>query len=287
MINKKKFIPTKKDYLEQYLTGIKEIASYSLMEFYKGNYKYCKYYDIKNMKYTKESIEPEHIKEKEITVQQFRKEIDENSRKNIINRKCYIDKNFDIVIDTFLEPLEMIIVSISSANTPLDKYPSPKGFIEVSNLTIYENYEIYKGSVKSNHTIIEGTDGVGKSVTIAKLMEKGIIAQDRCMEVISPNMLFNIGMKERAKKYHAYLKNISKKIIFLVNNNEIELNRRIAKRQVVSEYDIDAVKYNKLYLDTYSYMKKNNMLENKLFLIDCTALTIEEQVNKVKDIINA
>lgn len=287
MINERKFIPTKKDCLTKYLTEITETESYRLMEFYKDNYKYCKYYNTKNIKYTKITMTTEELEEKKITAQQFKEEIKENSQKNIINRKCYKDGYFNITIDFFLEPLEMTIVKVSSMKASLDKYISPKGFIEISNLTIYKNYEIYKGSIKSNHTIIEGTDGVGKSVTIEKLIKKGIIAQDRCMEVISKNMVFNISMKERTTQYQEYLKSHQKKVIFLINNNENELNRRIAKRQVISGYDKDAVKYNKLYVDTYNYMEKNNMLENKLFLIDCTNLTIEEQVNKVEDIINA
>ena len=38
-------------------------------------------------------------------------------------------------------------------------------------------------------------------------------------------------------------------------------------------------------METYEYMKLNNMLENKMFLVNCTGLTIDEQVKAVKKII--
>ena len=107
------------------------------------------------------------------------------------------------------------------------------------------------------------------------------------MDVISRNMLFNIAMDKRANIYQKYLKNIHKKIIFLVNNSKEELESRINKREVLSQYDKEAYMYNQLYLDTYNYMKDKEMTENKLYLVDCTGLTLEEQVSKVEGIINA
>ncbi len=132
---------------------------------------------------------------------------------------------------------------------------------------------------------LEGTDGVGKTSTIECLKQKGIICQDRNKEVISKNMLFEIPMKERVNKYEKYLIKNNDIIIILINNSEEELMRRINSRKVISDFDLDAFKYNKLYLDTYNYMKDNNMLHNKLYLVDCTNLNLEEQVNKVEEVI--
>lgn len=133
--------------------------------------------------------------------------------------------------------------------------------------------------------ILEGTDGVGKSVTINKLLDQGIVCKDRSKDVISNNMLFSVDMETRVKVYHDYLKKIDKKIIFLVNNDKEELERRINAREKISAFDVEAYAYNKLYVDTYNYMKENDLLENKLFLIDCTKVTLDEQVEKVKEII--
>lgn len=138
-----------------------------------------------------------------------------------------------------------------------------------------------------NKIILEGTDGVGKTITIQKLKEQGIICQDRSRDIISKYMLFTFTMAERVKVYDEYLKNTDDIVIFLINNDKDELMKRIYARDVISDFDLEAFEYNQLYVDTYNYMKEHNMLHGKLFLVDCTNLTLEEQVEKVKQVINA
>lgn len=138
-----------------------------------------------------------------------------------------------------------------------------------------------------NKVILEGTDGVGKTATIEKLKQQGIICQDRSKDIISKNMLFNVSMEERVKIYNEYLRNTNDIVIFLVNNDKDELMKRIYSREVISDFDLDAYEYNSLYLETYKLMEKQNLLHEKLFLVDCTNLTLDEQVEKVKEIINA
>lgn len=136
-----------------------------------------------------------------------------------------------------------------------------------------------------NKYILEGTDGVGKSSTIKELLKDGIICDDRSRDIISKYMLFDVDMEVRAKKYEEFFKTSNAKVIFMINNNEKEIMRRIYSREKISEYDKNANAYNKLYLDTYNYMVKHNMTHNKLILVDCTNLTFEEQVNKIKETI--
>lgn len=138
-----------------------------------------------------------------------------------------------------------------------------------------------------NKYILEGTDGVGKTSTIKELLKEGIACDDRSRDIISKYMLFDVDMEVRAKKYEEFFKTSNVKVIFMVNNNEKEIMRRIYSREKISEYDKKANEYNKLYLDTYNYMKKHNKLYGKLFLIDCTNLSLGEQVEKVKEVINA
>ena len=80
-------------------------------------------------------------------------------------------------------------------------------------------------------------------------------------------------------------KDILNNNVFLVNYDKIELERRISMRDVISDFDKEAYQYNQLYFETYQYMMEHDMLEGKLFLVDCTNLTLNEQVEKVKDII--
>ena len=283
----RKFIPTKKEYLERYLSGMEVIEEYELTQTYKNGYKYRRYNDDGDYKYTVNNKMSKITDVRESNEEEFLKILKENGKAIRKIRKYYNDGPYEIDVDYFIEPIQMIMVEVSTDKAPLNAYVPPKGFVEVSNTKVYENYGIYNNSIRSVGTIIEGTDGVGKSVTIEKLIEKGIICQDRCMDVISRNMLFNIAMDKRANIYQKYLKNIHKKIIFLVNNSKEELESRINKREVLSQYDKDAYMYNQLYLDTYNYMRDKEMTENKLYLVDCTGLTLEEQVSKVEGIINA
>lgn len=283
----RKFIPTKKEYLERYLAGMEVIEEYELTQTYKNGYKYRRYNDDGDCKYTVNNKMSKITDVRESNEEEFLKILKENGKAIRKIRKYYNDGPYEIDVDYFIEPIQMIMVEVSTDKAPLNAYVPPKGFVEVSNTKVYENYGIYNNSIRSVGTIIEGTDGVGKSVTIEKLIEKGIICQDRCMDVISRNMLFNIAMDKRANIYQKYLKNIHKKIIFLVNNSKEELESRINKREVLSQYDKEAYMYNQLYLDTYNYMKDKEMTENKLYLVDCTGLTLEEQVSKVEGIINA
>lgn len=283
----RKFIPTKKEYLERYLAGMEVIEEYELTQTYKNGYKYRRYNDDGDCKYTVNNKMSKITDVRESNEEEFLKILKENGKAIRKIRKYYNDGPYEIDVDYFIEPIQMIMVEVSTDKAPLNAYVPPKGFVEVSNTKVYENYGIYNNSIRSVGTIIEGTDGVGKSVTIEKLIEKGIICQDRCMDVISRNMLFNIAMDKRANIYQKYLKNIHKKIIFLINNSKEELESRINKREVLSQYDKEAYMYNQLYLDTYNYMKDKEMTENKLYLVDCTGLTLEEQVSKVEGIINA
>ena len=131
--------------------------------------------------------------------------------------------------------------------------------------------------------ILEGTDAVGKTSVINNL--KSFKLMDRDKNICS---LFDFGISiiDRANKLKEYLNANNNYVIFLVNNDKDELERRIELREKVDEYDKYAYLYNLLYLETYLYMKQNNLLCNKLFMVDCTGLSLEEETIKVKEIID-
>lgn len=282
----RKFIPTKDNFFEEYVNSLEEIEEYELIQTFKDGYKYRCYNDKGNLKFTRNKKMGKITEVIEIDENTFNTVLNENKKCIRKIRKYYNDGPFEIDIDFFYEPIKMILVEVACiGDVPLEEYKPPRGFVEVTGNDIFENSNIYNGSIISNNTIIEGTDGVGKTMIVEELLKEGIICQDRCMKVISPNMLFNISMDERCQKYQKYLKKIDKKVIILVNNDKKELERRISKRNTLSEFDEMAYKYNMLYLDTYKVMEQRNMLEEKMFLIDCTGLNIEEEKNKVKEII--
>ena len=131
--------------------------------------------------------------------------------------------------------------------------------------------------------ILEGTDAVGKTSVINNLKEYDI--KDRDKNICSL-IDFNISLIDRAKRLKEYLSFINDIVIFLINNDKSELERRISLRDVIDEYDRYTYLYNILYLETYIYMEQNNLLNNKLYMVDCTGLNVEEETQAVKKMID-
>jgi len=280
----RKFIPTKKEYLERYLNSMEKVEEYELTQTYKDGFKYRRYNDNGSCKYTKNNKMSNITEIEEITEEEFNEVLNFNKGQAVLKvRKYYVDDDFEIDADFFSKPIDIVMIEVSSEKRLLEDYIPPKGFIEVSGTKQYENYGIYYGTIKQNNIILEGTDGVGKTETIKRLLMDGIVCQDREMSVISKNMLFDISMEDRAMLYYEYLSSNDKHIIFLINKDKEELERRINSREVLSEFDLDAFKYNSLYEETYLYMKNKNMLQGKLHLVDCTGLDLNSQIKVIKD----
>lgn len=131
--------------------------------------------------------------------------------------------------------------------------------------------------------ILEGTDAVGKTSVINNLSDYKLFDRDKN---ICGLFDFNVSLVDRANKFKKYLDSNENYVIFLVNNDKDELERRIQLRETVDEYDKYAYLYNLLYLETYLYMKQKNLLSNKLFMVDCTGLQLKEEIKKVKKLID-
>ena len=131
--------------------------------------------------------------------------------------------------------------------------------------------------------ILEGTDAVGKTSVINSLSSYNLIDRDKN---ISKLFMFDISLLERVNKLNKYLKDNNNLVIFLVNNDKEELERRVNLRKIHDEFDKYTYLYNLMYLETYLYMEQNNLLEDKLYMVDCTDLNIEEENNKVKRLID-
>ena len=130
--------------------------------------------------------------------------------------------------------------------------------------------------------VVEGTDGVGKTSTINALRQYKLLDRDKN---ISRLISVDIALSSRAQEIYDYLKNKDEVVIFMVNNNKKELEKRIYSRDRIDKYDELTYLYNLLYLETYEYMEKNKMSNDKLLLADVTNLNFEEQVALLNDII--
>ena len=131
--------------------------------------------------------------------------------------------------------------------------------------------------------ILEGTDAVGKTSVINNLKDYKLLDRDK---KICSLFDFNVSLVDRVNNLKEYLQSKKNYVIFLVNNDKDELERRIQLRKVVDEYDKYAYLYNLLYLETYLYMKQKNLLDDKLFMVDCTGLSLEEETKKEKEIVD-
>ena len=281
----RKFIPVRKSNLEKYIKGLTKVESYKITQFYNSNYKYRKFEDSVDTKYTRSQKKGDITCVEEIEENEFLKNMVEQVI--IKNKSKYIFGEYIIEIDNFSKPVQFTMIEVSTNTGRLEDYIPEKTFVEVTNNPIYANKNIAKGSIKRTNVIIEGTDAVGKTTAIEKLLADGIVCQDRCEEVISKNMLFDISNEERSQKiYKEYFsKPNSNTIIFLVNFDEDELMRRVKARGEISEFDLEAYKYGLLYKETYDYMCSQYEIGNKLMLVDCTVLNIENQYEKVKNVI--
>ena len=278
----RKFIPIRKSKFEKYVQSLQLIEQYKITQYYKGNYKYRKF-EADDIKYTRSKKEGDKTIVEEITEDIFLSNF-EDSKVIVKNRKKYQYDLFTIEIDYFYKPHEFIMVEVSSDTEDLEKYQNPETLIEVTENPIFQNKNIANGSIQKSNIIIEGTDGVGKTTVIKNLLKEGIICQDRCEDVISKNMLFDISMEKRAKEIEEkyFSKNQETMIVFLINLDKQELQRRINSREKISEFDLEAYEYGLLYRDTYEYMIRNYHTGGRLMVVDCTGLSKEEQYEKVK-----
>ncbi len=131
--------------------------------------------------------------------------------------------------------------------------------------------------------VLEGTDAVGKTSVINNLKDYQLYDRDK---KICRLFDFDISLIDRVNKLKEYIKEKKDYIIFLINNDKEELERRVNLRKTIDEYDKYTYLYNLLYLETYLYMEQNDLLCDKLFMVDCTGLSLEEQTNKVKKILD-
>ena len=189
---------------------------------------------------------------------------------------CYEKQGSQFIVECYENSLIMIKTSDVIQN---------KGFVDVTYNELYTDMSIENGNIIVSNAFIEGTDGVGKTETINQLVHSGIVCKDRS-ELICKYMLFEIPMKDRCLAYKEYLEqNTDEFVIFLVNNAKRELEERINRRgKNISEFDKKAYEYNVLYGETHIEMLKYQ-LTNPIELVDCTGLSIKQQVSKVKDCI--
>ncbi len=156
-------------------------------------------------------------------------------------------------------------------------------FIDVTENSKFYIEDILNGSVVNANTVIEGSDGVGKSTLVANLAQLGILCQDRAVNSITKKMKPEIESNERLFSIQKYLdEEPSRKVIFLYLSSEFELNKRIYSREFISEYDKHSIIFQRLYVDTYMKIKEKY---KNIFLLDCLNKSEEDMVKELLGIL--
>ncbi len=206
--------------------------------------------------------------------------VDEKNTQTQIHRVYQNDDNKEFYIDYFPNHDIFLIQTNDSAILP-------KGCLDVTDNPLFNPTAILNNSLKSVRPTLEGTDGVGKTTYTIELLKNGIVCQDRNIDVISKHMFFDIPMEKRAQVYYDTFKNHSHPVIFIVNTDKTELEKRIGKRSTVEgmgEYDDEAYRYGLLYIDTFIYMKEHKCLPDCFHMVDATGKSIDEISNTIKQI---
>ncbi len=207
-----------------------------------------------------------------------------NTKKTVLEIVSNNKKRFifgDLIVDYF-EKTDLYLVYV-----PDEYIDLPKGFLDVTDNPFFTEESIVQNRPSKIRPILEGTDGVGKTTFITELLKKGFICQDRSADIISKNMLFTIPMEKRAQIYFNAFKESKNPVIFIINTDKKELERRINKRAEIEglcEFDDEAYRYGLLYRDTFIYMQKNNCLPNCFHLLDATGKTIEAVCAQIENI---
>lgn len=236
---------------------------------YKNNVLPILYNWLNNLIYTKKYVCIRKNKLDEYLKGYILKECYEVGNKKV---SCYEFNSNRTIVELY--PNSLIIVKTSN-----DIHN--KGLVDVTDNELYNDESIKEENIVVTNAIIEGTDGVGKTATITNLIHQGIVCKDRS-ELICKYMLLDIPMEDRCRAYVKYLEHTTEIVVFLINNSEEELKSRINKRTTISEFDKMAYEYNTLYKETYSKMLEHH-LNNPIELVDCTGLSLKEQVEKIKE----
>lgn len=281
----RKFVVVRHDGLDNFLSALTLCDEYWITQFYYDGFKYreIKYSDD-DIKYTRS------VKDDNIThVTQIDSKTYDDGKKLVAkwivkHRRTFEYNGFNVDVDEFVLPCRFIMVEVSSKTVDLNSFDEVKGTIEVTDNVRFKNANIINGSITDSNTYLEGTDGVGKTTIIRKLLDEGIICYDRDLE-ISNYMLKNISLSERIARYSAYLKAVDHNIVFIVNNDKDEIMRRVYSRPNISEFDQDANIYNDMYNETFDKLEELGLLNGRLFRVDCTFKSVDSEIDMVKEII--
>lgn len=167
----------------------------------------------------------------------------------IIGQKVKIKQYKEFKIICFENLIDLIVINSDSEIKMFED------FVDVTNNELYEIKNILNGSIVNLNIILEGGDGVGKTTLSKHLAQLGMICSDREVNSITKKMKPEVNELDRLEEVSKFLMENNDKDVFFLYITEEELTRRNMFRSVYSEYDKDAVIFQRIYLETYNELK--------------------------------
>lgn len=259
--SERKFVCTKRHLLDDFLKEHAEfLHHYGIKQKYTDGCKYRMYVTPSGNKCTKHiKTQIDNIK-KEVSVKDISvKEFDSVNTGYIVTkfRSAYkIHSNAEVILDIDTYKNGIYVIEIWSQNDACDiTFPLPKGFYEVTGNPFFGNRYIAchtDNIITRGCYVIEGTDLIGKSTVVHKMIDNGYICMDRDQYWFSNYVDLTVPADAAATEIanHYMGKDGYHIAVFITSDETIlkeRLNARKQAKEHVSDYDELCCEYNRLY----------------------------------------
>lgn len=196
----------------------------------------------------------------------------------------YMDGDILVEVDMFPQN-ELILLTAKSNENDLEEFVPrqqrnslKKGLVDVTKSPIYQSPESIIENTKPLKVVIEGPKGVGKSTIIRFLVRKGVNCRDRDQEIFSNDFIVGLDVDTRASYWKERINRNPKEYFLLLTCSKEGLTERLSRRQEEgSGYSHDHEVYRNAYEETYNYLRKEHELNQKLYKINNSKLSIGAQ----------
>lgn len=290
----RKFVCTKPHLLYDYLNDRAQFMHYSDIEQKQsGGVKYRKYTYNGKVTYVKHILEHKSGIIKKVSIDEIVEQDYNSIKSHGVVRKTRLAYRLDQVgltlsVDIF-DKGKMVVEVWSTADKldELNRFIAPKGLEEVTKIDDFSyNYIAnHKDNILTKPLIIiEGTDLIGKSTIVKELIQYGYICLDRDQYDFSNYVTLYENPHTSAERIRqAYTGRQNYKIIVLYTSDNSLISDRLSiriKNSEISEYDMEAEKYNTVYMSILDHLSHSGI---DMIGIDVYGKSVRDIVNNILD----
>ena len=285
----RKFVCTKRHLLDDYLQeNASYLHSYKICQKYADGIKYRKYETENGVfckMHSKLQIDSEH---KEVIIKDIsEKEFDSISTEYCVSkvRTAYrLAGDLILDVDDYRNDIVMIEVWCGNKST-LDSFSCIKGLYEVTGNKFYSNKYIAMNKdniLTRGLCIVEGTDLVGKTTVVEKMINAGYVCMDRDQYNFSDCIDLKYSYQESADRIANNYRGRDCNIVVMYAGDASVLKERLEKRLAtcggISEYDDLCCEYNEFYIQVSKILSKQ--LKNLTMIYVCSK-TVDEILQRL------